>query len=62
MTTPNNMQGRDVWLKTTDKKGKTWTSHHRCWDLGLFLNRRQEEAVKEGGSVEQVLQPPMRNA
>lgn len=31
------LPGRDIWVKTTDKDGKSSTSHHRMWDVGLFL-------------------------
>lgn len=51
------LPGRDIWLKTTDKDGRSSTSHHRLWDVGLFMAARQKEAAKEGGKVEQVLKP-----
>ena len=42
------LPGRDIWLKTTDKDGKSSISHHRLWDVDLFMTARQKEAVKEG--------------
>lgn len=51
------MAGRDIWIKTTDKHGKSSVSYHRVWDIGLFMAARQKEAAKEGGKVEQVLKP-----
>lgn len=51
------LEGRDVWVKTTDKKGKSWTAYHRVFDVGLFMRVREAEAAKNGGSVEQVLEP-----
>lgn len=51
------LPGRDIWVKTTDKGGKSSTSHHRMWDVGLFLAAREKDAAKEGCKVEQVLKP-----
>ena len=36
------LPGRDIWVKTTDKDGKSSTSHHRVWDVGLFLAAREK--------------------
>lgn len=47
----------DTWIKTTTKEGKSSTSHHRVWDIGLFMAAREREAAKDGGKVEQVLKP-----
>jgi hypothetical protein len=52
-----NLLGRDVWIKTTTKQGGSSVSHHRVWDIGLFMAAREREALKEGGKVEQVLKP-----
>lgn len=52
-----SMLGRDVWLKYTDKDGKSHTAYHRVWDIGRFMEARSSEAAKTGGSVEQVLKP-----
>lgn len=51
------MPVRDIWVKYTDKDGNSHTSHHRVWDVGLFLTAREAEAAKTGGKVEQVLKP-----
>lgn len=51
------MTGRDVWIKTTPKDGKSSVSHHRVWDIGRFMAAREAEAAKDGGKVEQVLKP-----
>ena len=51
------MLGRDIWVKYTDKDGKSHVSHHVAWDIGLFMETRKAEAAKEGGQVEQVLKP-----
>ena len=49
--------GRDIWIKTTDKFGKSSTSYHRVWDIGLFMAAREKDAAKDGGKVEQVMKP-----
>lgn len=51
------MAGRDIWVKYTSKSGQSHVQHHRVWDAGIFLERREKEAAKEGGKVEQVLKP-----
>lgn len=51
------MQGRDIWVRYTDREGRSHVSYHRVWDVGLFLSKREEEAGKIGGKVEQVLKP-----
>lgn len=53
------MACRDIWVKYTDKHGKSHTAYHRVWDVGLFMEARQREAIKEGGkaAVEQVMEP-----
>lgn len=52
-----DMMGRDIWLRHTTKAGNSYVSHHVCWDVGLFVARQQANAAKEGGKVEQVLNP-----
>jgi len=59
------MGGRDIWVRYTDRDGATWTSYHRVWDVGTFMEARQAEARKPDSklkSVEQVVQPPWRKA
>lgn len=51
------LMGRDIWVKTTTKNGESSTSHHRVWDVALFMAAREKEAAKEGSKVEQVLKP-----
>lgn len=51
------LAGRDIWVKTTTKEGKSSVSYHRVWDVGLFLAARERDAAKDGGKVEQVLKP-----
>lgn len=53
----HSMIGRDIWVKYTDKNGDSFTSYHRVWDVGLFMESKQAEAVKQGGKVEQVMKP-----
>lgn len=52
-----DMMGRDVWLRHTSKAGNVFISHHVCWDVGLFIAAREREAAREGGKVQQVLNP-----
>ena len=52
---------RDVWIKNTDRDGKSHVSHHMVWDIGLFMAAREKEAVKVGGKVEQVLKPAKKS-
>ena len=51
------MQGMDIWVRYTDREGRVHTVQHRVWDVGLFMTKREEEAGKSGGKVEQVLKP-----
>jgi len=51
------MLGRDIWVKYTDKDGKSHVMHHVAWDVGRFMEARQIEAAKLGGKVEQVMKP-----
>lgn len=50
-----HMVGRDIWVKYTDKDGKSFVSYHRVWDVGLFMESKSREASKSGGKVEQVM-------
>lgn len=52
-----HMLGRDIYVKYTDKDGKSFTQYHRVWDIGIFMAARESEAKKNGGKVEQVLKP-----
>lgn len=56
------LQGRDIWVQRTNRLGKSWTSFHRVYDVGLFMAARQAEAALEGGlaRVKQVLEPGRR--
>jgi hypothetical protein len=51
------LMGRDIWVKTTAKDGKSSTSYHRVWDIELFMAAREKDAAKDGCKVEQVLKP-----
>lgn len=52
--------GSDIWVKYTDKNGAHHTSHHRVWDVGLFMENRMAEAKKAGGTAELVMKPPLQ--
>ena len=52
-----SMVGRDIWVKYTDKDGKSFVNYHRVWDIGRFMEAKKVEAAKQGGKVEQVLKP-----
>ena len=54
------MACRDIWVKYTDKDGKHFTQYHRVWDVGLFMEAKEREAKKQGGKVEQVMEPPKK--
>jgi hypothetical protein len=44
-TTKTAMLGRDIFLRATDEKGSVTYSHHRVWDVGLFMAAREREAA-----------------
>ena len=46
------MESRDIYLRHTDKKGKSWVQQHRVWDAALFMQSQDADARKESGSVE----------
>ncbi len=41
-----SMQGRDMYIRSTDEKGAVTHSRHRVWDAGLFMAAREREAEK----------------
>lgn len=43
-----------VWLRHTNKDGKTWVSDHRVWHKERFIEGQQRIAKREGGTVEQI--------
>ena len=48
MTTTNNrMQGRDLWLRSTDVTGAVTKTFHRVWDADIFMRSREAEAKQE---------------
>jgi hypothetical protein len=46
MNINTEMQGRPLYMKTTDVKGSVTHSEHVVWDAGLFLQARLNEAKK----------------
>lgn len=45
------MEGRDVYLRTTDKRGTVSHSHHRVWHRDRFILMHTVATEKEGGTV-----------
>ena len=44
----------DIYVRHTDKDGKSYVSEHRVWDADLFMATHQTEAQKEGGKASAV--------
>lgn len=53
MTIDTSLQGRDIYVRTTDAEGNVSHTEHRVWDVGLFMNAREVDAqranAKTGG-------------
>jgi hypothetical protein len=43
------MVGLDVWLRHTDKDGRSHVMQHRCWDRERFVQSQRDAARKQGG-------------
>lgn len=43
--------GHDLYLRHTDKSGKSHIECHRVWDALRFLNSQEKSAKVEGGSI-----------
>lgn len=43
--------GRDIYLRHTDKNGKSYVQEHRVWDADRFVASQVGAAVKEGGKA-----------
>lgn len=41
--------GQDVYVRHTDKHGKSYAQAHRAWDVDKFLKSLAAAAAKEGG-------------
>jgi len=41
-----SMQGRDIYVRSTDENGAVTHSHHRVWDVGRFMAARERDAAK----------------
>lgn len=48
------MYGRDIYVRHSDKEGKSHVVCHRVWSSELFLASVSASARKEGGTVEQI--------
>jgi hypothetical protein len=44
-----SLQGRDLYLLTTDEHGAPTYSRHRVWDPALFMAARKSEAAQING-------------
>lgn len=46
----------EIYIRYTDKEGKTHVASHFVWDAPRFVDARRAEAKKEGGkaSAEQI--------
>lgn len=42
----SEMQGRAVYLRTTDENGRATFNQHVCWDVDRFLEARLDEVAK----------------
>jgi hypothetical protein len=54
--------GRDIYLRHTDKNGKSYVQQHRVWDAGRFVAAQLAAAVNEGGKafVQQITEDQYR--
>lgn len=43
--------GRDIYLRHTDKDGKSYVQQHRVWDADRFITSQMEAALKVGGKA-----------
>jgi hypothetical protein len=37
-----SMEGRDIYLRVTTKKGKSTVTHHRVWDADRFVESQRQ--------------------
>ena len=42
---------RDVYLRHTDKDGRSYVREHRVWDADKFIASQLGHALKEGGKA-----------
>ena len=47
MIVTNRMQGRDLYLRSTDAAGAVTKTFHRVWDADIFMRAREAEAKSE---------------
>lgn len=45
MAIDTSMQGRDLYLRSTDHEGRVTKSFHRVWDAERFMRARENEAA-----------------
>lgn len=43
-----------IFLRHTDKEGKSYVHEHRVWDRDLFLKSTAAAALKAGGKAEAI--------
>lgn len=48
----SELTGKDLYVKVTDKNGKSSIRCHRVWDAKRFFASLTEQHRKEGGKVE----------
>lgn len=46
MAIDTSLQGRDVYMRSTDEKGLVTHSQHRVWDADRFIAARQADAAR----------------
>lgn len=52
---------RTIWMRYTDKAGKSHAVEHRVWDKDIFLSARASDAQREGGKAEQITEAQYRS-
>lgn len=45
------MEARDLYLKHTDKEGRSHVQQHRVWDASLFVQTQDRAARELGGKA-----------
>lgn len=45
------MIGRDIYMRHTDKDGKSYVQEHRVWNADRFVEAQLDEALKLGGKA-----------
>lgn len=50
-TEDDGLSGQDVYLKYTEKSGKSHVDQHRVWDIDAFYRAQLSAAAAVGGGI-----------